>query len=148
MISTKLGWAEVVHAARHDMFPVMPTSMEAAIASMEQVFDAEDMSEKSTERVITALHQKRPLSTMKIAAIRRLVEQTRIHKEEGERMSLVSLGDAVFDADFLSLSVCIVVDECGRCAVSVVSMSMHCPSTQSPCSLRWTLLRSRRSGRG
>ena len=89
------------------MFPVMATSMEAGIASMEQEFDAEDLSEKSAERVIAALHQKRPLSTKEAASIKKLLERTRIYKKEGERTSLVSTFEAVFDAHSLSLSVCL-----------------------------------------
>ena len=46
---------------------------------------------------------------MEVVAIRRLVERTRIYKKEGERMSLVLTFETVFDADSLSLSVCIVV---------------------------------------
>ena len=89
MISRKLGWKEVAHAVRHDMFPVMATSMEAVISSLPTDFDVEDLSDKSTERVISRLHEKRKLSTMEVAQIKDLVQRTRDYKENGERTSLV-----------------------------------------------------------
>ena len=103
MISRKIGWKEVCHAVRHDMFPVMATSMEAAIAELTSKnavdsadpkrgqFDILDLSVETVDRVIVALHEKRPLSTMEVSAINKLLNRTRWYKEEGERLSLVLL---------------------------------------------------------
>ena len=88
MISRKIGWKEVCYAVRHDMFPVMATSMEAALATLSDI-DPQDFSPLTVDRVIGALHEKRKLSTMEVAAIKKLVERTRDYKEEGERLSLV-----------------------------------------------------------
>ena len=90
MISRKIGWKEVVHALRHDLFPVMATSMESALSTLIGV-EAEDLSVETVDRVIVALHEKRPLSTMEVSAINKLLNRTRWYKEEGERLSLVLL---------------------------------------------------------
>ena len=80
MISRKIGWKHVAQAVRHDMFPVMATSMEAALATLSDI-DSEDLSPKTVDRVIAALHEKRKLSTMEVAAIKKLLNGLEITRK-------------------------------------------------------------------
>lgn len=87
MIPRDLKWYHVVNAVKHEMFPLMSTSMQSAIETLQ--IDPEDLSQETTDRVIAALHDKRSLSTMEVAEIKKVVQRTKEYKERGERASYV-----------------------------------------------------------
>jgi len=87
MLFRKLSWQHVATAVKHEMFPVLSTSMQSSMESVQ--FDAEDFGKGTTARIIGALHEKRRLSTMEVAAIEDLVKRTADYKKNGERTSCV-----------------------------------------------------------
>ena len=77
-----LSWRHVINAVKHEMFPVLGSSLESCIEST--TLDLQDLSEDAADRVIKALHGKRKLNTKEAANIKYLVQRAREYKANGE----------------------------------------------------------------
>ena len=64
-------------AVKHEMFPVMSTSMDAVVQRLEEdeKFKATDLSEDSVNKVIEGLKAKRKMTASQVAYIKGIVSR-------------------------------------------------------------------------
>ena len=82
-----LNWNHIVNAVKHDMFPLMATSMESAVESLrvdQNSLTVDKLDDDAVQRVIDKMHQKRKLSTKEVEHIKMVVQRARDYTENGD----------------------------------------------------------------
>lgn len=90
----KLNWRNVVEAVKHELYPVMATSLGQSVDGLvhSDTVSPEDLSDEATDKVITELKAKKLLYNNEIEYIQELVKRARTYRwKESESMFLYHL---------------------------------------------------------
>ena len=88
-VSTPWGmnWHRIAQCVKHEMFPMMGTSMESAVEMLkvENCLDLTDFGEQTVETVIVTMRRQRIVSHGEVDCIKSIVARAREFELNGER---------------------------------------------------------------